>query len=62
MFAERRVQALLIIVFILVCLNIFLFRLEVLDSDRGLTFAMLDVGQGDALFIESPTGTQVLIV
>jgi len=26
-----------------------------------LTFAVLDVGQGDALFIESPTGVQVLI-
>jgi beta-lactamase superfamily II metal-dependent hydrolase len=26
-----------------------------------LTFAVLDVGQGDALYIESPTGVQVLI-
>ncbi len=26
-----------------------------------LTFAMLNVGQGDALYIESPTGTQVLV-
>ena len=26
-----------------------------------LTFAVLDIGQGDALFIESPTGVQVLI-
>lgn len=25
-----------------------------------LTFAMLDVGQGDGLFIESPTGTQII--
>ncbi len=32
-------------------------------EDRGgvLTVAMLDIGQGDALFIESPTGTQVII-
>ncbi len=26
-----------------------------------LTFAMLDIGQGDALFIESPTGVQILV-
>ena len=39
---------------------IFLVRLDWQDSRRGLTFAMLDVGQGDALFVESPTGTQVM--
>jgi len=35
----------------------------VIHEDRNgiLTFAVLDVGQGDALFIESPTGTQVLV-
>ncbi len=26
-----------------------------------MTFAVLDVGQGDALYIESPTGTQVIV-
>lgn len=31
------------------------------SSHRPLTFAMLDVGQGDAIFIESPTGTQMLV-
>ncbi|HTE49061.1 MAG TPA: ComEC/Rec2 family competence protein [Candidatus Paceibacterota bacterium] len=31
------------------------------NSHRGLTFAMLDIGQGDALFIESPTGMQILV-
>ena len=32
-------------------------------EDRGgkLTVAFLDVGQGDAIFIESPTGTQILV-
>jgi len=31
-------------------------------NNKGiLTFAVLDVGQGEALFIESPTGVQVLI-
>ncbi len=35
----------------------------VLHEDRHgtLIFAVLNIGQGDALFIESPTGTQVLI-
>jgi competence protein ComEC len=31
------------------------------SSSRELTVAFLDVGQGDAIFIESPTGSQVLI-
>jgi len=37
--------------------------LAVLREDRNgeLKFVVLDVGQGDALFIESPTGIQVLI-
>ncbi len=35
----------------------------VVAEDRGgkLTVAFLDVGQGDAIFIESPTGNQLLI-
>ncbi|MES3032346.1 MAG: ComEC/Rec2 family competence protein [Patescibacteria group bacterium] len=37
-----------------------LFYQDFQNSHRGLTFAMLDVGQGDALFIESPTGTQIM--
>ena len=46
---------------ILLGLCIFLFSLDWRSSHRELTFAILDVGQGDALFIESPTGTQVLL-
>ncbi len=45
----------------LVVINIYLFRLDFKSSKHDLTFAMLDVGQGDGLFIESPTGAQVLI-
>ncbi len=44
----------------LILLNIFLFQLDWQSSQHKLTFAMLDIGQGDALFIESPTGTQIL--
>lgn len=46
---------------LLLIANVFIFYLDWQNSHRGLTFAMLDVGQGDALFIESPTGTQILI-
>lgn len=31
------------------------------DRDGKLTVAFLDIGQGDAIFIESPTGTQMMI-
>jgi len=34
---------------------------ETRRSSGVLTFAVLDVGQGDALYIESPTGVQVVI-
>jgi len=40
---------------------IYLFSIDWKNSHRKFTFAMLDVGQGDAIFIESPTGTQILI-
>jgi len=41
--------------------NIFIFYFVWRDSQKSFIFAMLDIGQGDALFIESPTGTQVLV-
>jgi competence protein ComEC len=40
---------------------IWIFYLNLQGGKKVLTFAMLDIGQGDALFIESPTGTQVLV-
>ena len=40
---------------------VFLVYFDWQNSHKRFTFAMLDIGQGDALFIESPTGTQVLV-
>lgn len=51
---------LLILTFFLFFINIFLFHQDWQNSHRGLTFVMLDVGQGDALFLESPTGKQIM--
>lgn len=52
---------LIFIVLVLFISVVFLISLEVFKKDPKLTFAMLDIGQGDALFIESPTGVQVLV-
>lgn len=38
----------------------YLFYLDLQNRDRVLTFSMLSVGQGDGLYIESPTGTQIM--
>ncbi|HEY4505143.1 MAG TPA: MBL fold metallo-hydrolase [Candidatus Paceibacterota bacterium] len=48
--------------FSLVLLSIILWSVVFHEDRRGiLTFAVLDIGQGDSIFIESPTGTQVLV-
>lgn len=41
-------------------MNIFLINADWKSSNKVLTFAVLDVGQGDAIFIESPNGSQIL--
>ncbi len=47
---------------LLIVASVVLWRAYLKESREGvLTFAVLDVGQGDALFIESPTGKQVLV-
>ena len=46
---------------ILLFSNICIFYIDWQSSHQKFIFAMLDVGQGDALFIESPTGTKVLV-
>ena len=46
----------------LAILSIVLWSVILREDHKGiLTFAVLNIGQGDSLFIESPTGTQVLI-
>jgi len=46
---------------VLIFLNIFIW-LQVVARDRGiLAVAFLDIGQGDAIFIETPNGNQMLI-
>lgn len=51
---------LLFLVFFLLFAVIFLVFLDWQSTHKEFTFAMLDVGQGDALFVESPTGAQVM--
>src|SRR3989344_5677745 len=61
MYVFCRKYTLLILIFLLLVSTVFIFYLDWREADKGLTFAMLDIGQGDALFIESPTGTQLLV-
>ena len=61
MIQNQKKKSLLILVAILAVVNAFLLNLDFQNSNRGLTFAMLDVDQGDALFIESPSGMQILV-
>ena len=42
-------------------LDVFLFTVDWQNAHRGFVFAMLDVGQGDGLFIQSPSGTHILV-
>ena len=60
MFQERKKYTLLIVACLLLVSTLFLFYLDFKSSNKDLIFAMLDVGQGDSLFIQSPTGTQIL--
>ncbi len=50
-----------VVLLALVCLGIWLVALGQGRHSNTLTFAVLDIGQGDALFIEGPTGIQVLV-
>lgn len=50
----------LLLVFIFLAISLWFVAIR--ENREGvLTFAVLDIGQGDALFIESPTGMQVIV-
>lgn len=57
---KQKTYSLLFLTLLLLIVNIFLFYTDWQNSNKSLTFAMLDVGQGDGLFIESPSGVQVM--
>lgn len=61
MIERCRKYGLLFFAFSLLISVCFIFYLDLRNSDRLLTVAMLNVGQGDAIFIESPSGVQVLV-
>lgn len=56
----RAFRTLILFLFLAFCVVLIFYYSQRL-SGKYLTFAMLDVGQGDALYIESPTGRQVLV-
>jgi len=45
----------------LVLATIFIWKAALAQGPHNLTFAVLNIGQGDALYIESPSGVQVLL-
>lgn len=53
--------AFVIIGFLLLVLNAVVYSAVFITSTKQLTVSFLDVGQGDAIYIESPTGAEVLI-
>ncbi|MFA5999759.1 MAG: MBL fold metallo-hydrolase [Candidatus Paceibacterota bacterium] len=61
MFQYCKKYSLLLTTLVLLLATFYIFYLDFHSSPKSLKFVMLDIGQGDALFIESPTGTQVLV-
>lgn len=59
-FFNQYFKEILLVIFIL--FSIILWYIVINENRNGiLTFAVLNIGQGDAIFIESPTGTQVIV-
>lgn len=61
MIEDNKKNWLFLVVLVIFFFDLFIVYFDFKTSYKGFTFAMLDVGQGDAIFLESPTGTQVLI-
>ncbi len=51
---------LLVVLILFLVADTFLIYLDLRSSSGVLTVAVLDVGQGDAIFIESPSGAQIM--
>ncbi len=52
---------LVFVLFILLLFTSYIVYLNISLNKKELVFSVLDIGQGDALFVQSPNGTQVLI-
>ena len=61
MFQKGKTYLLPLLFFILLCSVLFIIYWNLRTERQYLTFAVLNVGQGDAIYIESPTGTQILV-
>jgi len=60
MFFKRPIARYSLLALVLV-LNVFVWAFVLFPTKPALEVSFLDVGQGDAIFIEGPTGIQVLI-
>ncbi|PIT91220.1 hypothetical protein COU17_01785 [Candidatus Kaiserbacteria bacterium CG10_big_fil_rev_8_21_14_0_10_49_17] len=56
-----KTKVLLSLLCVLLLINAVIFYGLTLKESSALTISFLDVGQGDAIFIEAPTGNQMLI-
>lgn len=57
----KKIMSIAISIVVLITSVLFLLYIHHENSREFLTVAFLDVGQGDAIFIESPNGKQILI-
>lgn len=58
---STRFSLLLLVALLCILIALFSFSAKTPRQSGGLSVSFLNVGQGDAIFIESPTGVQVLI-
>ncbi len=58
---EKQNKILIIIIFMMLGINIFVWSYQPSQSSGFLNVSFLDVGQGDSIFIEAPNGKQLLI-